>query len=215
MRRPVNPAAAAASRRRHPSQRQKIEEILGVRCSAEFEREWLQLVRELYNESVILLGLFPPAPPPIQDLTGRPPVPKPENARTEGYEDRVTVRGLVCRRSCSWRTAHVLVGGFLTHAGWNSVTEGLANGVRLVLLPLVFEQSLNARHLVEKKVGIEVAGAEPGRLIVRGRRYCSCSEKDIVKPLHDCVLTRTEAACSLLCVIHTWCDRVSEVGLVG
>ncbi|GJN17065.1 hypothetical protein PR202_gb04104 [Eleusine coracana subsp. coracana] len=73
MRRPVNPAAAAASRRRCPSQRQKIEEsqLVGGRCSVEFEPEWLQLVRELYNMPVIQVGLFLPAPPPIQDLAHR------------------------------------------------------------------------------------------------------------------------------------------------
>jgi hypothetical protein len=82
----------------------------------------------------------------------------------EGLEERVNGKGqgLVCG---GWVPqvrflAHGSVGGFLTHAGLNSVMEGLARGVRLVLLPLLFDQGLNARHLVEKKIAVEVARDE-------------------------------------------------------
>ena len=80
----------------------------------------------------------------------------------EGFKERVNGWGLVCR---GWvpqvrLLAHGSVGGFVMHSGWGSVTEGLARGVRLALLPLVFDQGLIARHLVEKKMGVEVARDE-------------------------------------------------------
>ncbi|CAM0883725.1 unnamed protein product [Alopecurus aequalis] len=190
--------------------------VVGIRSSAEFEPEWLQLLGELYQKPVIPVGLFPPSPQ--QDVVGqeatmrwldsqapnsvvyaafgsevklksaqlqrialgleasglpfiwafRPPTDATAasgdgtDGLPEGFEERLAGRGVVCR---GWVPqvrflAHASVGGFLTHAGWNSVAEGLAQGVRLVLLPLVFEQGLNARNLVDKKIAVEVARDE-------------------------------------------------------
>ncbi|KAM0926766.1 hypothetical protein ACQ4PT_003340 [Festuca glaucescens] len=190
--------------------------FVGIRSSAKFEPEWLQLLGELYQKPVIPVGFFPP--PPQQDVAGHEATMRwldsqapnsvvyaafgsevklksaqlqrialgleasglpfiwafrlPTDTITalgdgtdglpEGFEERLAGRAVICR---GWVPqvsflAHASVGGFLTHAGWNSVTEGLAQGVRLVLLPLMFEQGLNARNLVDKKIGVEVARDE-------------------------------------------------------
>ncbi|CAD6219048.1 unnamed protein product [Miscanthus lutarioriparius] len=149
-------------------------QLVGVRSSRELEPEWLQLVDELYQKPVIPLGLLPP--PPTQDVAGHEATlqwldrqaprsvvaPADSDGLPEGFEERVNGWGLVCR---GWVPqvrilAHTSVGGFVTHAGCNSVTEGLARGVSLVLLPFLFDQGLIARHLVEKKMGVEVARDE-------------------------------------------------------
>ncbi|GLJ19368.1 hypothetical protein SUGI_0348970 [Cryptomeria japonica] len=47
-------------------------------------------------------------------------------------------------------------GAFLTHCGWNSMTEGLSFGVPLIILSMQFEQGLNAKLAEKLKVGVEV-----------------------------------------------------------
>ncbi|KAJ4951936.1 hypothetical protein NE237_028768 [Protea cynaroides] len=78
-------------------------------------------------------------------------------ARTEG-------RGVVC---IGWVPqmeilAHHSVGGSLFHSGWGSIIETLQFGHTLVVLPVVIDQGLNARVLVEKGLAIEVERGEDG-----------------------------------------------------
>ncbi|KAH0469501.1 hypothetical protein IEQ34_001059 [Dendrobium chrysotoxum] len=102
----------------------------------------------------------------------------------QGFEERTVGRGLVWM---GWAPqarllAHRAVGGFLTHGGWNSVVEGLVVGVPMVVLPMVFEQGLNARHLVESGYAVEVArndedGSFSGEEIARKLRIVMVEEE--------------------------------------
>ncbi|KAJ0984700.1 hypothetical protein J5N97_003056 [Dioscorea zingiberensis] len=77
----------------------------------------------------------------------------------EGWEERVQGKGLVVR---GWAPqaailAHEAVGVFMTHCGWNSLLEGLGSGKPMLTWPLVFEQFINERLVVEVlKVGVRV-----------------------------------------------------------
>ncbi|KAG0449162.1 hypothetical protein HPP92_027447 [Vanilla planifolia] len=50
--------------------------------------------------------------------------------------------------------SHVTVGGFVSHCGWNSTLESLANGVPMVAWPIQYDQRMNALLLME---GVGVA----------------------------------------------------------
>ncbi|XP_043719694.1 UDP-glycosyltransferase 91C1-like [Telopea speciosissima] len=84
-------------------------------------------------------------------------------ARTEG-------RGVVCM---GWAPqteilAHPSVGGSLFHSGWGSIIETLQFGHTIVVLPIVADQGLNARLLVEKGLAVEVERGEDGSFDRKG-----------------------------------------------
>ncbi|KAK1412871.1 hypothetical protein QVD17_34451 [Tagetes erecta] len=69
-----------------------------------------------------------------------------------GFKDRIGKRGLIVH---NWAPqleilCHRSTGAFLSHCGWNSVMEGLSQGVPLIGWPLAAEQGYNSKMLVEE-----------------------------------------------------------------
>lgn len=58
--------------------------------------------------------------------------------------------------------AHPAIGGCLFHSGWGTIIESLGFGHPLILMPMVADQGLNAKLLVEKEIGYEVPRKEDG-----------------------------------------------------
>ncbi|THG13938.1 beta-D-glucosyl crocetin beta-1,6-glucosyltransferase-like [Camellia sinensis] len=91
------------------------------------------------------------------------------------FTDRTLERGRVSFGRAPQREIleHPSIGGSLFHAGWGSVIETLQFGHSMVVLPLIIDQGLNARLMVEKGLAIEAERSEDG----------SFSRDDIAKAL--------------------------------
>ncbi|KAM2858550.1 hypothetical protein COP2_024072 [Malus domestica] len=77
----------------------------------------------------------------------------------KGFEERVKERGMVVNEWVDQRRIlmHGSVHGFVSHCGWNSVLEGICTGVPILAWPIMADQPLNARFVVEEiKVGLRV-----------------------------------------------------------
>ncbi|KAI8531004.1 hypothetical protein RHMOL_Rhmol11G0103900 [Rhododendron molle] len=69
----------------------------------------------------------------------------------DGMEERLTGKGLIARQWVDQPAIlkHSSIGGFLSHCGWNSVLESLSAGVPILAWPMLAEQTLNAKFVVE------------------------------------------------------------------
>ncbi|RWR85168.1 UDP-glycosyltransferase 90A1-like protein [Cinnamomum micranthum f. kanehirae] len=98
----------------------------------------------------------------------------------DGYEERVAERGMVVREWVEQRKIlkHQIVRGFLSHCGWNSVLESICAEVPILAWPMMAEQPMNAKMVVEE-LGIGLRVKEEGGGGVVGWEKV----KDLVKEL--------------------------------
>lgn len=55
---------------------------------------------------------------------------------------------------------HAATGGFVSHCGWNSVMEAASAGVPMLTWPMIAEQSLNAKHVVDElSIGLRLGSS--------------------------------------------------------
>ncbi|GAV65329.1 UDPGT domain-containing protein [Cephalotus follicularis] len=81
-----------------------------------------------------------------------------------GFMSRISNKGLVY---LGWAPqleilAHFAIGGCLFHSGWGSIIESLGFGHPQILMPMVADQGLMSKLLVEKGIGIEEQRNEDG-----------------------------------------------------
>ncbi|EOA27083.1 hypothetical protein CARUB_v10023179mg [Capsella rubella] len=76
---------------------------------------------------------------------------------------------------------HKAVGGFWTHCGFNSTLEGIYSGVPMLVFPLIWDQILNAKMIVEDwRIGMRIKRSKNRELLI-GRDEI----KEVVKRFMD------------------------------
>ncbi|KAI3520781.1 hypothetical protein L1887_10233 [Cichorium endivia] len=82
-----------------------------------------------------------------------------ETSVVDELQERVGERGMIVREWVDQREIlkHESVKGFVSHCGWNSVLESICSEVPILAWPMMAEQPLNARMVVEEiKIGLRV-----------------------------------------------------------
>ncbi|XP_010550107.1 PREDICTED: UDP-glycosyltransferase 90A1 [Tarenaya hassleriana] len=100
----------------------------------------------------------------------------------EGLEERV--RGMVVREWVDQREIlrHDSVRGFLSHCGWNSALETICAAVPVIAWPMMAEQPLNAKMLVEElKIGVRVETEDGSVKGFVGREELSKKVKELME----------------------------------
>ncbi|XP_039123522.1 UDP-glycosyltransferase 90A1-like [Dioscorea cayenensis subsp. rotundata] len=75
------------------------------------------------------------------------------------FEEKVKDRGMVVHKWVDQMEilSHESVKGFMSHCGWNSVMESVVAGVPMLAWPMMAEQPLNAKFVVEEmKIGLRI-----------------------------------------------------------
>lgn len=99
----------------------------------------------------------------------------------EGFEERVGDRGMVAREWVDQLEIlrHGSVRGFLSHCGWNSVTESVCAGVPILAWPMIAEQHLNAKFVVDVVgIGLRVRAGD-------GTKYGLVRREDVEEKVKE------------------------------
>ncbi|XP_058008160.1 UDP-glycosyltransferase 83A1-like [Hevea brasiliensis] len=94
----------------------------------------------------------------------RPDITTYTNAYPEGFQERLANRGQMVGWAPQQKVlSHPSIACFLSHCGWNSTMEGVANGAPFLCRPYFADQFLNESYITEVwKVGLKFNRSESG-----------------------------------------------------
>ncbi|KAJ3694794.1 hypothetical protein LUZ60_000171 [Juncus effusus] len=81
----------------------------------------------------------------------------------DGFKERVKNQGIIVNEWMDQMEilSHKCIHGFITHCGWNSILESICFGVPVLSWPMIAEQRLNAKFVVEElKMGFRLRASD-------------------------------------------------------
>ncbi|KAL2632996.1 hypothetical protein R1flu_004475 [Riccia fluitans] len=157
-----------------PQPSENLHELISTKSNEMREIiDWLDGQR---NSSVLFISLGSMRPLPRKGATAfaealeqtripffwvlrLPPKHSKDNYLPPGFEARTRTQGIVWT---GWvpqpqLLQHPSIGGFLSHCGWNSLTEVITAGVPIAACPMYAEQGFNAKYIVDVlEIAVEV-----------------------------------------------------------
>ncbi|GAV75063.1 UDPGT domain-containing protein, partial [Cephalotus follicularis] len=102
----------------------------------------------------------------------------------EGFKERIGERGCIVKWAPQKEVlAHVAVGGFWSHCGWNSTLESICEGIPMLCRPFFGDQPLNVRYVCDVwKVGLELESElDRGKIEIAVRRLMVDTEGEDIR----------------------------------
>ncbi|GAV78330.1 UDPGT domain-containing protein, partial [Cephalotus follicularis] len=102
----------------------------------------------------------------------------------EGFKERIGERGCIVKWAPQKEVlAHVAVGGFWSHCGWNSTLESICEGIPMLCRPFFGDQLLNVRYVCDVwKVGLELdSELDRGKIEIAVRKLMVDTEGEDIR----------------------------------
>ncbi|KAK8562375.1 hypothetical protein V6N13_019025 [Hibiscus sabdariffa] len=133
-----------------------------------------------------------------------------------GFRESVGERGCIVKWAPQKQVlAHVSVGGFWSHGGWNSTIESICEGLPMICKPFFGDQHVNSSYICKVwKIGLELHELERGNIEKTIKRLMVDVEGNEIRKramdLKEKAALSLIEGCSSICSLHDLTNQISS-----